>query len=200
MSAAPQDDDWAQALAGRDRPDTDPLARREARVLREALRRWPLPEPQGGPDAPGLKALLDEARAQGLLRRRSWCPGCLERWRRWTASSAGWGGLAVAGVLGLAVLPVLWPPPDPGPETVLRSEAGVTLRTAADPLRERDALASRLRAGGADVQVYARLGRYGLDAEWPGGADDPTRAWLAAEGLPLGPDGSLRVEYAPLAD
>lgn len=198
MNPRVDDDDWAETLAGRGVPDAASATRLEATLLREAMRRWPAPEPQGGPDAQGLQALLGEAKAAGLLRRRAWCAGCLERWRRWTASPAGWGGLALAGVLGLAVLPTLWQPPEEGP--VLRSDAGVMVVAVAEPRVTRDALAARLRAGGADVQVYERLGRFGLDAEWPRGIDAVTREALSDLGLPLAEDGSLRVEYAPRAD
>lgn len=193
MSARDGDDDrhWAEALAGRPAEGSDPATAAEARLLRDALRRWPAAAPEPRLDE---AALLAAARSRGLLpARRPTCGPCAAL-RRWLGQPMAWGGLALAGVLGLAVLPGLLAPPEAeGP--VLRSPAGVVQRTATDPAAARDALAARLRAGGADVRTYDRAGAFGLDAEWAAGPAPVLADALAAEGLVRGPDGSLRVEF-----
>lgn len=188
------DDDqaWADALAGR--PAAADSTAAEAALLREALRRWPAQPPQPQLDE---AALLAAARAQGLMRpSRRGCAPCASI-RRWLfARPAVWGGLgglALAAVLGLAVLPGLLVPPDD--TAALRSPAGGWQLQTDDPVVARDALAARLRAGGADVQTYERAGRAGLDAEFPAPPDATLRAWLAERGLATAADGSLRVEY-----
>lgn len=190
----PQVDDdqaWAEALAGR--PAAADATAAEAALLRDALRRWPAQPPQPHLDE---AALLAAARAQGLLAPgRSGCAVCAAM-RRLLARPAVWGGLgamALAAVLGLAILPGLWVPPDDA--GVLRSPAGGWQLQADDPVAARDGLAARLRAAGADVQTYERAGRAGLDAEFPAPPDAALRAWLAERGLATAADGSLRVEY-----
>ncbi|MDT7835657.1 hypothetical protein [Aquabacterium sp. OR-4] len=106
-------------------------------------------------------------------------------------------GLALAGVLGLAVLPQWLAPPAEAP--ALRHGTQPQLRSEADPRASREALAGRLAAAGADVQRYERAGRYGLDAEFQHPPDAALRAWLAAQGLVLAADGSLRVEFRAAA-
>lgn len=190
----PQVDDdqaWAEALAGH--PVRTDATAAEAALLRDALRRWPAQPPQPQLDE---AALLAAARAQGLLApARRGCAACAAI-RRLLARPAVWGGLgamALAAVLGLAILPGLQLPPDDA--GVLRSPVGGWQLQADDPVAARDALAVRLRAAGADVQTYERAGRAGLDAEFPAPPDAALRAWLAERGLATAADGSLRVEY-----
>lgn len=190
----PADDDqaWADALAGR--PAAADATAAEAALLREALRRWPAQPPRPQLDE---AALLAAARAQGLLPpARRGCAPCAAIRRRLFARPVVWGGLgglALAAVLGLAILPGLLVPPEDG--AVLRSPAGGWQLQAGDPVAARDALAARLRAAGADVQTYERAGRAGLDAEFATPPDATLRAWLAERGLATAADGSLRVEY-----
>lgn len=203
------DDDWAQALAGRSPPASDPATVAEAALLRDALRHWPAVAPVAaldGGEARDFARLLAEARRRGLLRHRpawfsgwppAWCAGCAERWRAWgpaQGARGAWAGLALAGVLGLAVLPTLWQSGDEAP-TLRNSQAVLQVR-AADPRAERDRWAEQLAAAGADVQRYERAGRWGLDAELPAARGAALEQWLAARGVQPAADGSVRVEFS----
>jgi hypothetical protein len=204
----PQSDadlDWADALAGRParRDQPDEQARRDGTALRQALRQWPQTVPAPPIDPNGLERMLQHAQRQGLLQRPAACALCRRmraRWqglRAWAAarqsSAPIWSGLALASVLALVLLPVLHQQ-TPEPPT-LRQAAEIQQRTDPQPQSRRDALAQQLREAGADVQVYARAGRYGLDAEFSTPPDGDLAQRLAAQGLTLGADGSLRVEF-----
>ncbi|NRF72102.1 hypothetical protein HLB44_34475 [Aquincola sp. S2] len=197
----PSDDaeDWAAALAGRPRPGTAPATVLEAQLLRAAARSW-RPELQAEPAVDAEARLLQAASAAGLLQqRRRWCAGCAERWQRWRAwlgASRAWGGALAAGCVGLVLLLPLLQPPEPEAPTVLRGEAidGVQLLRDARPQARRDQLAVELEALGASVRRYERLGRFGLDAEWPSPLTPDASARLAQRGFVRGADGSVRIE------
>ncbi len=173
-------------------------------------------QPMAGQTAepPALAQLLAEARQQGLAAPA--CAACAALRAAWARlrpaimglppASAGppparvpgrllgmGAGLALAGVLGLALLPQWLAPPAEAP--TLRQGTQALQRSVADPRASREALAQRLGAAGADVQRYERAGRFGLDAEFHRPPDAALLAWLHAEGLPLAADGSLRVEF-----
>ncbi|WP_395700379.1 hypothetical protein [Aquabacterium sp.] len=214
-------DDWLQALAGRPAAHATAATRREAQWLREAMQRWPTPTATPlPPEAEAAwQARLEEtwhARAvqAGLLPaegstaphrgQRPWwrraCAGCAargERLRAWFGSRPAAAGLALAAVALLVVgLLQLQPPAvPPGAPPLLRGAQhdGSWLLQAADAPGLRDEWASRLEATGASVRRYQRLGRFGLEAEWPTPAPG-LDARLAALGLQRGPDGSLRIE------
>lgn len=157
-----------------------------ARLLAEAR--------QGGPVAPACAACA--ALRATWARLRAALLGTTPGQRPGRPSGAGLrmgAGLALAGVLGLALLPRWLAPPADTP--TLRQGTQPLQRSVADPHASREALASRLSAAGADVQRYERAGRLGLDAEFHRPPDADLRAWLADQGLALAPDGSLRVEF-----
>lgn len=198
------DDAWAQVLAGETVPGARPETRIEAALLRQGLRQW-IAQTKAAPDTladdAGLQRLMIAARARGLTSPptpqasalKLWCAGCAERARRWVSRPAAWGAVALAGVLGWAVLPGVLPPSQD--EQVMRSNLGVLQMTSPQPRQARDALAAELTGAGADVRTYERLGRFGLDAEIPAVRGEPLRALLARRGLTLQADGSVRVEF-----
>jgi hypothetical protein len=201
------DSDWLDALAGRDRPAASTLAATEGRLMRRALQRLPATVPAQTPEQALslLDGLLGRARAAGLMRERSgWCPACLQRWQRWRQSPGAWlgAGLVLAGlfavVVVLRVVPVV--AVDPAEEAVMRAPAdGVWLLRVADPQQQRNELADRLAAGGARVQRYERLGRQGLEAELPLPLTPQLKQALGRLNIAAAPDGSLRVEFEPVA-
>lgn len=198
MNPNDDDDDWAEALAGRLRGSAAPATLAEAVSLREAQRRWPAASPAF--ELPPADALLERARREGLLAtRRGWCPGCLERWRRWTASPLGLGGagLALASLLGLWIVGPFGSGQAPVDETgILRAPAAaVVLRAAVDPAAARDRLADQLTALQVPVRRYERLGRFGLDADLPRPLPPALAALLRENALVAAADGSLRVEF-----
>lgn len=199
------DQDWADALAGRPPADgADADARREGRLLRQAWRQWPEPTPADGLDPAGLDRLLAEARRLPARPATPACALCQRLRSAWAGlfgnarrAPALWGGLALACVLAVMVLPQWMPPEADGP--VLREAGGTLLRRVDRPEAERDALADRLEAEGAAVQRYQRLGRHGLDAEFRQPPAPQALRWLADQGLAPASDGSLRIEFAPTA-
>lgn len=187
-----RDDDlaWAEALAGRTPDGADARTLAEARQLRQALQRWPaaVPEPQLD-----LQRLLAAAREQGLLHGAAACAWC-QRLRRLLQRPAPWAGLALAGLLGWLVLPQQLPAPEPAP--ALRNAGAVQRILSPQPQADRDALAAALQPLDAQVQTYQRHGLAGLDAQFGQPLAPATRDWLAARGLQVAADGSLRVEFA----
>lgn len=193
------DQDWLDALAGRDRPDADPATRREAALLRQALRReatGPVPEL---PD--GAEALLARARAEGLVRRR-WCAACAARWSAWREQLLRPGPLAGAALalvlLAFVALPLLVPPPAEEEPVLRAGEDGLVLLQDEQPAARRDRIADALAAAGAEVRRYERLGRSGLDAQWRSPTPPALSQALRGQGLAVPADGVLRVEVEPL--
>ncbi len=218
-TARPEDDtdDWLLALAGRPRAGTAPATLREARWLREAIQRWPAAadraeasETLAALPSDAEAALLARAVHAGLLPAEGappqrpglarWCAGCAgrgQRLRAWLGQRPAAAGLALAtaALLVVGVWQLQPPAAPPGTPPLLRGaqQDGSWLLQDADPQTLRDAWALRLQATGASVRRYERLGRYGLDAEWPAPAPG-LDAQLAGMGLRRGPDGSLRLE------
>jgi hypothetical protein len=205
-----QDDEaWFEALAGRARPGTQTATLIEATLLREATRRWHAPVEVGAPLF-RLDALIARAQAQGLGRRRGWCGGCAERWRRLRdrLGSSGKRGLrgwpvtgAAAALLVLAVVLLqlersATTSPEADGQPVLRSpgDAGRYLLHDAQARQRRDRIADELAVAGVQMRRYERLGRFGLDAQIVMPPDAAVAAVLALNGLKPAADGALMVE------
>ncbi len=215
MPADSEQDDqqWFEALAGRARPGTPTVTLIEAALLREATRRWSVPVAADA-QLPLPEALIERAHAEGLGRRRGWCGGCAERWRRLRDRLGngwrGWpatGGAAAVLVLAVVLLnidrptaPAPAPGPGPGPEAggqpVLRSpgDAGRYLLHDAQARQRRDRIADELASAGVPVQRYERLGRFGLDTQITMPPAAAVAAVLALNGLMPAADGTLMVE------
>jgi hypothetical protein len=207
MSADTEQDDqqWFEALAGRARPGTHTATLIEAALLREATRRWSAPVEADAP-LPRPAALIAQARAEGLGRRRGWCGGCAERWRRlrdrFGRGRGGWPATAAAAaVLVLAVVLLnidrdAATGPEAGGQPVLRSpaDAGRYLLHDTQARERRDRIADELAAAGVPVQRYERLGRFGLDAQIAMPPDAAVAGVLARNGLVPAADGALVVE------
>lgn len=219
---APDDDDeaWIAALAGEDLPGGRAETRLEAQLLRAAARRQAA---QPGPAASAhelerlqasLAALAErESRQAGAAAGRGpgarLCSGCA---RRWQQLRAAWArrprGAVAAGGLILALPWLLWWPTTPpgGPavdaEPALRGAGSTGLRvvTRPDAEQRRNSLAQQLAAQGASVRRYERLGRFGLEAQLPVPMPEPLapglQQALQADGLAVGSDGLLSVEFA----
>ncbi len=197
------DDDWFQALAGRGGAGHDPGAELEARLLRAAIRQQAqrrAAEPLSPAD---LQALAHDAPTPAGAAPRRWgCSGCAGRWRallaapRWLAASAA--GLAIALLAGVGV--ALWMQAQQRPDAeVLRGPSsagqGVQLLRASDPAAAREALAARLLASGARITRHERLGRFGLQADWPAPPSAAAQAELARLGLSVAAGQPLLVEF-----
>lgn len=178
------DEAWLDLLAGRPVPGADAATRREAQGLRRVVTSAVVlpPEGAGWAEDAGRRSgrLIERARAAGLLRPRGGASGC--RACDWLgALLASWlgsgalGGLVLAGLVGFGLLGggvsgwMAAGLPSADDAASLRAAAPATLRrvAVADPPVSRDLLGRQLSAAGAQVAPYERLGRLGLDVEWP---------------------------------
>lgn len=202
------DETWLAALAGRARVDDARAEVQQALQLRAALRREAARSTAPLPAAGDADALVARARREGLLRRR-WCASCAARAAAWLAA---WhtltrplplaGGALALLLLAWVSLPLLGPPSQDGAPTedsVQRAGPdGLVLLRDADPAARRDRIADALQAAGAQVQRYERLGRQGLDAQWPLPASPALAQALASERLAMPAGGVLRLEVEGL--
>ena len=199
MNNSPNDDErWLDTLAGRASAGQDGVAGLEAARLRTALQQLDA-APTQALGAEVEQALLDQLLGQAAAAPKAGlCPGCR---RRWAALLDGllarpvWGA-ALAG-LGLWLGVGLWQPPaeDPGaPVERALPEARILLLSDAQPRQRRDELARQLGGAGATVRRYERLGRFGLDAQFPQPLSSDATQRLAELKLGVDADGVLRLE------
>lgn len=191
-----QDQDWLDALAGRQPRAGASGASLEAELLRDALRTQ---------EAPGIdvaqqdlereQRLIDLAREQGILASGTARPAPRPAARRlmWWPS---WG-VAFAAILAVAIgLTVLHEPPSE--REVVRGPADGALRISSEhPEADQRELLQELRAAGVEAVGYQRFGRYGIDADLPKSPDARILAVLARHGLPTANSEVLRVEFEP---
>lgn len=199
MNNSPNDDErWLDTLAGRASAGQDGVAGLEAARLRTALQQLDA-APTQALGAEVEQALLDQLLGQAAAAPKAGlCPGCR---RRWAALLDGllarpvWGA-ALAG-LGLWFGVGLWQTPaeDPGgPVERALPEARILLLSDAQPRQRRDELARQLGGAGATVRRYERLGRFGLDAQFPQPLSSDATQRLAELKLGVDADGVLRLE------
>ena len=217
--AAPSDDAWLAALAGRETAATgsaDARAAHEGLLMRDALRRW-TPAVDGVPphDPERVAALIERARLAGLLEQRRATsvdarPGA-RRTRRlsdrvrawWTANGTpGFGArpalataLAVFAIVALVV--VMRPAGEQRPDedaTVRTAPDAMTLLQARDPEALRRDIVEALARQGVKTTTYSRFGRAGLDADLPRPLTDDVKRVLDRYRIAAPADGVLRVE------
>jgi hypothetical protein len=199
MNSPPNDDErWLDALAGRAPADQQGVTGLEAARLRAALQQLDA-APTQALGAEAEQALLDQLLGQAAAAPKpGLCPGCR---RRWAALLDGllarpvWGAALVG--LGLLFAVGLWQqppgPPDPPIERA-QPEARILLLSHAQPRQRRDEIARLLGAAGAEVRRYERLGRFGLDAQFPQPLSADAQQRLAELKLGVDADGLLRLE------
>ncbi|HPE70741.1 MAG TPA: hypothetical protein P5260_16905 [Candidatus Competibacter sp.] len=193
------DDDWLALLAGQPAPDAHSRTRREAELLRQAVLRQHAQPVDEGSDADPL-ARSREQLLFALRRAGPSAPPVPRRRRR----SPVWLTALAAGLVGMTLLPLLWPPsrlPDAGPAVVSPPKIKhfhltPVVRTES-PAAAAQALAESLVDLGVAVQPVQQAESWFIDVQLP---DPPSRALttlLAGHGLRLPPDRRLRVEFAP---
>lgn len=192
------DDDWLALLAGRPAPEADSRTRQEAEILRQAV-------------------LARQSRSVGeladadLIRGRERLRFQLQREARPPAPSRfGWrrpallAGLA-AGLVGIALLPLLRAPdlPSPGtgpelqpPPKIKQFRLPTVVRTDR-PAAAARALAESLNRLGIAVQPVQQAESWFIDARLPDPPPAELAALLAGHGLRPPPDRRLLVEFAP---
>ncbi|MGQ0834463.1 MAG: hypothetical protein ACT4O5_05970 [Gammaproteobacteria bacterium] len=183
------DDDWLDALAGRERSENTAAAR-EARQLRAAIRARPsIDDPDVlAEDDERAAELIDRARREGLLKRRE-VAHLATRTRRWRS-------LAAAAIACLAVA-FVWQMRPGGQAPVIRGQPDAIHRVQAqDPERLQREIIEALASAGVDAAGYENLGRQGIDAELPEPLTPQVREVLERFDLPEPVDGVLRVEIA----
>jgi hypothetical protein len=198
------DDQWLRALAGQatDQADSpDPATALEARLLRQALTAGV--HPAADLSEAQANQLLSAALAGAAPKRagtRTFCDGCVRRWRAFLTLGAGqWvPASGLAGALGLLALVLIINPlaNEPDEAGILRSAGPAGLQSITDPqpLARRDQLALALTGWGADVQRYERLGRYGIDAQFELPLAPAAAAGLKRLGLKPDSAGVVKVE------
>lgn len=205
-SAASQDDRdpderWLAVLAGRELVDHgdrsgNAAVAREASMMREALRRWPVAIDLAV--GHGLDRPVDGAGASSDTRRRS--DRSRSGWRSWRAARlAPLASLAAVATVVLVTFIAFTRPNVPAGEatmepTVRSATDAVTLLTATDPDGLRGEIAAGLALEGVAVTRYRRFGRVGIDADLPSRPSTTLRALLDRHGIPMPVDGVLRVE------
>jgi hypothetical protein len=183
-----EDDAWLDMLAGRADTEHADESNAHARAIRAAiLSRRAAENPVAGEDAAREQALIDRARAAGLLR-----PAAARHQRPRRAlwlSAAALACVAVAVTLEMRIGP---------PAPVTRSGAPlVTHIRAPDPLRLKQEIIRELAAAGVDAHGYEVLGREGIDADLPLPVARAVREVLARHGIAAPEDGVLQVEIEP---
>jgi hypothetical protein len=158
----------------------------EAAALRELIRAVPEPEAAQVLTVDPIREgeLIERARAQGVL------PAPAAPRSRWVRT----GALAAAAGVVLAVVGLtLLRSPSPLPET-LRGDGRVHLKTD-DPAALKRQLTEQLRAAGAHVTGYERLGRPGIDVDLPKPLTAEIRRILEEHEIPVPSDDELIVEF-----
>ncbi len=192
------DDDWLTLLAGRPAPDASPRTRREADLLRQAVLARQNPFVGELTDADLIRG---RERLRFQLRREVPPP---------TSRRPGWrhparlAGLA-AGLVGIALLPLLrspdLPPPDNGPGVEppprIKQFRLPTVVLTDRPAAAARALAESLNALGIAVQPVQQAERWFVDVRLPDPPPAELTALLAGHGLRPPPDRRLLVEFAP---
>jgi len=205
----PNDDAlWVESLAGRSRTEADSEGRAlaegaalRAGILARTVDTGPNPAEH---DELREDALIEKARAAGLLPRRSPAsaatrPGAAPR--GWLPLLAGWrGALAVATLAGAAALFlfvfVMRTGPSPvRPPEIVRSPPDRTFRLQArDPAALQLEIIDELRAAGVAATGYERLGRRGIDADLPKPLPEEVRRILDRHKIPVPTNDILAVE------
>ncbi len=183
-----EDDAWLDTLAGRaDAGHTDESIAHAHAIRAAILSRRAAESPAAGEDAAREQALIDRARAAGLLQ-----PAAARRLPR---RQALWLSAAALACVAVAVtLEVRIGPPAP----ITRGGAPVvTHLRAPDPLRLKRELIRELTAAGIDAHGYELLGRQGIDADLPLPVAAPVREVLARHGIVPPENGVLQVEIEP---
>jgi hypothetical protein len=179
------DDDWLDALAGRDTSVS--ATRREALALRGAV----LGANRTADNVVRL-ASRDARREQQLLERAA-REGVIERVppRRKTGLMAIAAGVALTLTTGLLIR---MQTTQPDHEVVRGVEGDVVRLLAADPAALKGRILEALRAAGVEATGYEALGVHGIDADLPRPLTPAASRVLAQFGIPEPADGVLRIE------
>ena len=185
-----EDDTWLDSLAGRADARKPAGPDDDARAIRAAiLSRRGAEIPAAGEDERREQALIDRARAAGLLQPVRSSSVRHRRRRAIWLSAAALACVAVAVTLQMRIQP-------PAPIVRAGPQVVVHLR-APDPLHLKQQLIRELEAAGVKTRGYELLGRQGIDADLPLPVTAPVREVLARHGIAAPQDGVLQVEIEP---
>lgn len=190
-----EDQDWLEALAGRNPTGQHRAAIREGERLRELIQRNVQPPDVTVPeqDAEREAQLLERARREGLIN-----PAALTRRARRhvrPAAIGGWLGLA-AGLAGIAVALTLFLRSAPPTEQVRGAREPVIHIEANDPAALKMQILDELRAAGVRATGYEQLGVEGIDANLPKPVPPRVQEVLTRHRLSVPESGVLRIEIA----
>lgn len=191
------DDDWLALLAGRPAPKADSRTRREAEILRQAVLERQAPPIRELSDADLLRG---RERLRFRLRRQTPPPAPIRSWWRHPALLSG----LAAGLVGIAILPLLWsspPSPEAGPQFAppprTKQFRMPTVVRADQPDVAARALAEALGRLGIAVQPVEQAESWFIDTQLPDPPPAELAALLASHQLRPPPDQRLLVEFAP---
>lgn len=193
MTDEEQDDqDWLDALAGRNPTGSRRAAIREARRLRDHIQRnVRAPDVAVAErDAQREEQLLERARREGLIdpaqlarrSRRRLRPGIA----RWVALAAGIAGISIAPLLLFRSV---------HPTEHFRGTGDHVIRIeAVAPTALKMQILDELRAAGVPATGYEQLGVEGIDANLPKPVPPQVRGILSRRHLTVPSNGVLRIE------
>ena len=184
MSADPNED-WLDALAGRDETSTS-AAHAEGKWLRKMLQAHLVQQANAErattasiatPDPMRERALIERARREGLMRART-----------------SWRPMLMAAVIAMLAVGIVWQTfmrPEP---VVVREGAAPVQLQARDPAMLKGQIIAELRTAGVEATGYEALGVQGIDADLPTPLTAEVRGVLARHSIPAPADGVLRIE------
>jgi hypothetical protein len=189
---ADEDQAWLEALAGRRAATPASAGTQEAHALRALIQAQTREDTAAAASVDPAReaALIERARAEGLLSRRA-----APRWG-WRSRMVSRPALAAAAVATLAIAVAVTRYVS-APTATLRGGLETVRLEARDPQALRQELIQELRAAGVvHVSGYQQFGRIGIDADLPQPLTPQVRGVLARHGIPVPGDAALVVVIA----
>jgi hypothetical protein len=185
------DQEWLDALAGRAEMARHSAGTVEGGLLRRAVQssRRAAPAqaiPVASADLVREAALIARASSEGLI------PAAAGP-RRWARTN--WRPLLAAAALGAFAFGIAWQFRSVQDAAIVRDAQAEPVRLeAAKPVELQRRILAELRAADVEATGYESLGVHGVDADLPQPVPPEVERVLRSHGVPLPPDGVLRIE------
>lgn len=195
-----EDQDWIDALAGRDR-DAASASTVEARALRDGILARSTEEsaPVAAEDPVRENELVARARREGLIPASPSRAGVSAR----SAAPSWWSGWrlggAIAGLAAAVLIAGVFLVSPERKEPTRGAREDVVILEASDPVALQQEILSELRAAGVEARGYELLGKRGVDADLPDPVPEGVRRVLDRHGIPPPRGGVLQVEIGERA-
>jgi hypothetical protein len=188
---SPDDQDWLDALAGHAVTARDSAGAAEGDLLRRAVqssRRTSAVQEMPAPAADLAReaALISRAAREGLI------PAATNLRHR---ARTSWRPLLLAAALGAVAFGIMWQFRGVQDAAIVRDAQPDPVRLeASKPVELQRRILDELRAVGVEATGYESLGIHGVDADLPKPVPPAVERVLRSHGIPLPPDGVLRIE------